>query len=238
MATFVLIPGAGGAGWYWHRMVPELRARGHDAMAVDLPGDDDSARLERYVETVLEAIRDSTELVVVGQSLGAYTATVVCDRVPAQLLILLNPMIPVPGESPGEWWENTGQPQAMQEHAKKVGLGSVTMDDLDTLFGHDVPPEVWADAANHARNQAGRVFGEAWPLDAWPDVPKRVLVSRDDRLFPIEFQRRVVRERLGFEPDEMDGGHLVALSRPVEVAERFDAFAADAGRGGGRTTLD
>jgi hypothetical protein len=37
MATFVLIPGAGGAAWCWHRVVAELTARGHDAIAVGLP---------------------------------------------------------------------------------------------------------------------------------------------------------------------------------------------------------
>jgi len=41
MSTFVLIPGAGGAAWYWHRVLPELRARGHEAFAVDLPGADE-----------------------------------------------------------------------------------------------------------------------------------------------------------------------------------------------------
>ncbi len=42
---------------------------------------------------------------------------------------------------------------------------------------------------------------------------------RDDRFFPADFMRRVVRERTGIEPDEMDGGHLAMLSRPVELAE-------------------
>jgi pimeloyl-ACP methyl ester carboxylesterase len=35
----VLVPGAGGVAWYWHRVIPLLRAAGHDALAVDLPGD-------------------------------------------------------------------------------------------------------------------------------------------------------------------------------------------------------
>ncbi len=30
----------------------------------------------------------------------------------------------------------------------------------------------------------------------------------DDRLFPLEFQRRVVRDRLGIDVDAMPGGHL------------------------------
>jgi hypothetical protein len=45
-------------------------------------------------------------------------------------------------------------------------------------------------------------------------------------MFPAEFQRRVARERLGIEADVIDGGHMVALSHPVELAERLDAYAA------------
>jgi len=43
MATYVLIPGAGSDSWYWHLIVPELAARGHEVVAVDLPCDDDTA---------------------------------------------------------------------------------------------------------------------------------------------------------------------------------------------------
>jgi pimeloyl-ACP methyl ester carboxylesterase len=58
----------------------------------------------------------------------------------------------------------------------------------------------------------------------WPDVPTRYLLCRDDRCFPPEFTRRLVRERLNLVPDEMDGGHLVYLSRPEELASRLDAY--------------
>ena len=34
----------------------------------------------------------------------------------------------------------------------------------------------------------------------------------------------VVRERLGFAPDEMDGGHLPTLTRPRELVERLEAY--------------
>jgi SAM-dependent methyltransferase len=61
----------------------------------------------------------------------------------------------------------------------------------------------------------------------WPDVPTRFLLCRDDRLFPAEFMRRVVRERLGITPDEIDGSHCVALSRPRELADRMEAYLAE-----------
>jgi pimeloyl-ACP methyl ester carboxylesterase len=69
------------------------------------------------------------------------------------------------------------------------------------------------------------MFGEPWPLESWPEVQTRVLAPTGDRLFPLEFQRRVARERLGLEIDEIPGGHLPMLSRPVELAERLIELA-------------
>src|SRR4029453_15385694 len=79
------------------------------------------------------------------------------------------------------------------------------------------------------RRPTGARMGQPSPLAAWPEVPTRVLLCRDDRLFPAAFVRRVARERLGVTPDEIDGGHTPALSRPKELAERLDAYAAEAG---------
>jgi pimeloyl-ACP methyl ester carboxylesterase len=70
-------------------------------------------------------------------------------------------------------------------------------------------------------------MGEPSPLAAWPEVPTRVLLCRDDHMFPAAFVRRVARERLGITPDEIDGGHTPALSRPKELADRLEAYAAD-----------
>src|SRR5215467_12438917 len=55
MASFVLIPGAGGAGWYWHRVVPLLRDAGQEATALDLPADDETAGLPEYARLAAEA---------------------------------------------------------------------------------------------------------------------------------------------------------------------------------------
>src|SRR5260370_17598595 len=104
MATFVLIHGAGSDSWYWHLVTPELRARGHEVVAPDLPSDDDSAGLAEYAEVVVRAIGDRSDLVVVGQSLGGFTAPLVCDRLPVDLLILVAPMVPRPGEAPPASW--------------------------------------------------------------------------------------------------------------------------------------
>jgi pimeloyl-ACP methyl ester carboxylesterase len=83
---------------------------------------------------------------------------------------------------------------------------------------------VIAAGAGEQRAPSGTPFGQPCEIDRWPDVPCRVLVGSDDRFFPVDFQRRVVRTRLGLEIDEIPGGHLVALSNPVELASRLDGY--------------
>ena len=225
MTTYLLIPGAGGDAWYWHLLEPELRGRGHETVAVNLPAADDSAGFSEYADAVVGAIGGRTDLVVVAQSLGGFTAPLVCERVPVDLLVMLNAMVPSPGEPPGEWWANTGHAKARAEQAARDGRDLAGDEDLLNAFFHDVPPEVTAEAWERGEpRQSGTPFAQPWPLPKWPDVPTRFLQGRDDRFFPVEFQRRVVRERLGIVPDEMAGGHLVALSRPKELADRLEAY--------------
>jgi pimeloyl-ACP methyl ester carboxylesterase len=106
MATFLFVPGAGGVAWYWHRVVPLLEEAGHEAIAVDLPGDDGRAGLSAYADRILEAI-GTRQVVLVVQSLGGFTAPLVCARARVRMLVFVNAMIPVPGETAGGWWDNT-----------------------------------------------------------------------------------------------------------------------------------
>jgi pimeloyl-ACP methyl ester carboxylesterase len=224
--TYVLIPGAGGNAWYWHLVDSELRQRGHDVVVVDLPADDDSAGLPEYADSVISAIGDRTDLVLVAQSMAGFTAPLVCEQLAVSLLVLVNAMIPEAGETPGEWWANTGQPAAQRENDLRDGRPTDVEFDPLAVFFHDVPQHVIDEAGPHNRRQSDTPFGQPWPLAEWPDVPTRLLTSRDDRLFPAEFQRRVAEARLGITPDEMPGGHFVALSYPEELADRLEAAAA------------
>jgi pimeloyl-ACP methyl ester carboxylesterase len=219
MATFVLIHGAGDSGWYWHLVAAELEARGHDVVAPDLVADDDTARLEIYADAVVDAVDGRPRPVVVGQSFGAFTAPLVCDRVQAELLVFVAGMIPSPGERPDDWWSGTGHDREPRER---------DLDDVATYY-HDVPPELVSEAMRRGRNHPSPAAGhEPWPLQAMPDVPTRSLLCRDDRLFPAPFMRRITVERLGITADEIDGGHCVALSRPLHLADRFERFLAAA----------
>jgi pimeloyl-ACP methyl ester carboxylesterase len=214
--TFVLIPGAGGVAWYWHPVVPLLRAAGHEAIAVDLPGDDPAAGLPEYAELVSDAIGDRGNVVLVAQSLGGFTAPLVAAKVPVAALVFVNAMIPRPGETPGAWWDNTRWADARIAAAEQGGYGSEV--DLGVYFLHDVPPDVAAAGEPYQRPEADVVFGSVCDFAAWPPVPIRALAGSDDRFFPVGFQQALARDRLGINADVLPGGHLISLSQPARLA--------------------
>lgn len=225
MATYALIPGGGGDPWEWHRLVPELEAHGHDALAVRLPAEDDTAGWSDYADAVIEAVGDRIDLIVVAESMGGFTAPIVCTRRAVDLLVLLNPMIPVPGETFNAWWSNTDSGAARHAYHASIGLAAAEAEDDAIIYYHDLPADVSAAAqARTWQDQSMTPMGEPWPLAAWPDTPTRVLAGRHDRMFPLDFQRRIAGERLGLEVDEMDGGHMVAMSHPRELADRLEAL--------------
>jgi pimeloyl-ACP methyl ester carboxylesterase len=225
MATFALIPGGGGDPWEWHLLVPKLEARGHRAIAVRLPAEDDSAGWSEYADTVVDAVGHATDVVLVAASMGGFTAPIVCTRRLVDLLVLLNAMIPMPGETFNDWGTHTGSGAARRDYHGQLGLTPAEADDDAVIHYHDIPPEVRAEAqARLWQDQSMTPLDEPWPLAKWPDVPTRVLAGRHDRMFPLEFQRRVAHERLGLEVDEIDGGHMVALGNPAELADRLEAY--------------
>lgn len=223
MAMFVLIHGGGDVGWYWHLVEDGLRRRGHDVVAPDLPCDDDAASLHDYAGAVVDAIGDRRDLIVVAQSYGGFTAPLVADRLPVEVLVLVAGMIPAPGESPADWWENTGHGQAVREQARRDG-GLTGSDDPFVAFYHDVPRELAEQALGKERAESETAFNNPWPLDAWPAVPTKFVLCTEDRFFPPEFMRRLVAERLGIVPDEIAAGHCVALSRPHDLADLLDRY--------------
>ena len=218
MSTFALIHGAGDVGWYWHLVAAELRSLGHDVVAPDLPADDESATFTDYADTVIDAIGEREDVVVVGQSYGAFTAPLVADRIPTDALVLVAGMIPSPGESPDEWWANTGYQAAVAEQAARDG-GLTGNEDPFVSFYHDVPRELAEEALSKEREHPSQAsMAEPWPLDSWPSVPTRFVLCSEDRFFPPDFFRRLVKERLGIAPEEIAASHCVALSQPRELA--------------------
>jgi pimeloyl-ACP methyl ester carboxylesterase len=185
MATFMLIHGAGDAGWYWHLTETELRARGHHTIAPDLPCDNHTASLDDYAGTVIGAAADRKDLVIVSQSYGAFTATLAASRLPARLLVQLAGMIPAPGESPGQWCDSTGYREAAEQQARLDG-GKTGHDDPLICYYNGVPRPL----AEEALRRGGR--GESAVVWDTP-LATRCVAGRAHQVHPG--QRRPVLPR-------------------------------------------
>jgi pimeloyl-ACP methyl ester carboxylesterase len=221
MARYVFIPGAGGIAYYWHRVTALLETAGHEAIAVDLPARDERAGLREYTECVLAAIDGKHHTILVAQSFGGFTAAMASSRTRVGGLIFVNAMIPRPGETFGDWGDAVHSRKARIAKAKRDGY-SEEFDDA-TYFLHDIPADVVKELAKHEHDQSDTPFGEPCDFKKWPEIPIRSLAGADDRLFPVELQQQIARDRLGIEAEVIPGGHLVALSRPAELVAAITA---------------
>ena len=219
--TFALVPGAGGNAGFWQRVQPLLHKAGYHSVAVSLPNWA-GATFADHADAIVAAAEASMEITLVAQSMGAFSAPLACDRLAVAELVLLNAMIPAPGETAGEWWASTGQADAMRSNDLREGRDPDAGFDAQTYFLHDMPPDVHALLMSSGDEEpVGSLFETPFPLTRWPDVPTTVLAGRDDRFFPYEFQDRIARDRLGLEVEPLPGGHLLALSQPEALVARL-----------------
>jgi pimeloyl-ACP methyl ester carboxylesterase len=220
-SSFILVPGAGGDPFYWYRVVPLLRDAGHEVVAVRLPAGEDGAGLAEYAATITGAIGERRGVVLVAQSMGAYSAPLAAAAAPDRVarIVLVAPMIPLPGESADAFWAASGQHVAQRALAVAEGRDPDAPFDLDEMFLHDVPADVAARLLEEGDSRdEGKSFVDPWPLDAWPDVPTTVIAGARDRLLPLDFVRGLARSRLGLDDvTVVDAGHLPALGRPQEL---------------------
>jgi pimeloyl-ACP methyl ester carboxylesterase len=190
----------------------QLENAGHHALPVDLPGADPRAGLPEYAALIVDTIETCVEPVVVAQSMGGFSAVMACDRIPVGRLILVNAMVPAPGETPGDWWAATSAINARIAAAEAGGYDTDFA--LETYFLHDLPPEEAAAVLANPGDEVDIAFGQRCDIERWPDVATSAIIGRDDRLLPVEFQRRLLRERVGVDAIVVPGGHLLALANP------------------------
>jgi pimeloyl-ACP methyl ester carboxylesterase len=219
--SFVLVPGAGGNAGFWQLVEPLLQRAGYHSVAVTLPNWS-GATFSDHADAIVVAAGAPDEVILVARSMGAFAAPLTCDRLPVAELVLLNAMIPAPGETAGEWWSNTGQAEAVRSNDLREGRDPDAGFDAQTYFLHDLPPDVLELLMSSGEAEpVDSLFETRFPLTRWPDVPTTVLAGRNDRFFPYEFQRRIARDRLGVEVEQLPGGHLLALSQPEALAARL-----------------
>lgn len=234
MTTFVLVHGAQHGAWCWQRLLPELDALGHAAVAMDLPCDDPDAGVGDYAAAVLTAIDDAGardhDLVVVGHSLGSLTIPIVARRLPDSVrhLVFLCSVPTGPGPAIDAdlasmvTAEFAGAPRDIDE----LGRESVAPAAAAGVWFHDCAADDAAWAVQQLRPQSRRPLLEPTPLDRWPDVAVSVVLGRDERCVNMAWAVPAATARCnGVPPIVLDGGHSPFLARPADLAAVLDVIA-------------
>ncbi len=224
MTTFGLLHGAWHGGWCWQYLIPELQARGHRAVAVDLPTDDPQAGAERNAAIVCNALDSSDEdVVLVGHSLAGLTIPVVASLRPVRHLVYLCALIPRPGAA---WDEVAAEQPAFGHYESSIpavghpdGSASCPEERALELLYHDCPADLARWAARRLRRQNWRVSQEITPLAAFPDVPASSILCTADRAVDPAWSRAAAQGVLGVQPIELSGGHSPFLAQPARLAE-------------------
>jgi len=221
VTTFGLVHGACHGGACWDLLVRELSARGHDAIAMDLPCDDPDAGIEDYASSALDALRDAPDdVVVVGHSMGGLTIPLVAARRPVARLVFLAAVVTGPGKSLGDVLRPGDINPEMMAAGIDNGNGTASMpaEVAKRLFYGDCPTELADWAVSELRPQSWKASGDPLPIDAWPDVPCTYIACEDDRTLTIDYQRHLA-EAHGMDLIEIPGSHSPFVARPAELAD-------------------
>jgi hypothetical protein len=219
VTTFALVHGAWHGPWCWQRGRPELEARGHGVVAVDLPSEDPSLGSADYAAAVVRALEGvADDVVVVGHSLAGLAIPLVALARPVRRLVFLCALLPQIGLSLRD-----------QEGVFVAGFGAALVhDELDRSYWPEgaaergmypeCPPETAAWAAARLRRQARLPSLETTPLEAWPTVESTYVLGTHDHVVDPGWSRPAARERLGVEPIALGAGHSPFLTCPRKLA--------------------
>ena len=219
VATFCLIHGNWHDGSCWAPLVERLRARGHDAIAPDLPFDDAAATYEDRARPAVDALASvQGPVVVVGHSVGSAEAALVAAAREPELLVYLCPRFgsfPAPPDAPAPF--RAGFP-----FPPKDAEGRLVWEREAAIAA--MYPRLPADTARRLaeRLRPGAFPVGDYPLAEHPDVPTALIYATDDEFFNPDWERYVARELLGIEPIEIPGGHFPMVEDPEALADLTD----------------
>ena len=228
--TFILVHGAWQGAWAWDTIVPRLRAAGHDAIAVDLPGNGHSpmppadVNLERYAAHITGII-DATPgpIVMVGHSMGGITAAQACELRPERiaLAVFVAAFLLPGGLSVSEFYRQSLEPW-MQGAARRVtydesGLLS-TIDPASAVevFYHRADRGLAEAAAQKLTPQPEGPRHSKLQLSAarFGTIPRVYVEAREDRSVHLPLQRKMQAMSPCLEVYGLDSDHAPQLSDP------------------------
>jgi pimeloyl-ACP methyl ester carboxylesterase len=243
MATFVLVHGAFHGAWCWVKLIPALEARGHRAVAIDLPslGEDQTplaeVTLALWAERIAAAMAGEAEpVVLVGHSLGGVAIAAAVERAPerVKLLIYLAAFLPRDGDSV---LSLSASPAARKESGPSAftrtadGVGLIARPDVAPgRFYSGTSPEDIAYAVPRLRPLAFSVQKEALRLTAerYGRVPRAYIECLADETISLGLQRDMAAKSPCRRVISLPTDHSPFFSAPGLLADALSELAEDA----------
>ena len=224
MSVYSLVHGGQHGAWCFAPLAAELRRRGHQAIAADLPIGDPTAGAAEYARVVTDSLDGiGPEVIVVGHSMGGLVIPLVAALRPVARLVFLCGAFPEPGRSHFQVKEEKAA-ESVGDEARQVWLQPgdrhlATREAAREMFYNDCPKPLQDWALDRLQPQCRKPLTEVTPLNAWPSVPVSIINAADDRCIPPAAATATSLRLFGVAPTFVPGGHLPFLSRPELVAE-------------------
>lgn len=231
VSTYVLIPGGWHAAWCWRPVAKRLRAAGHRATALTLPGlndgDDPSGyRLTDAVDYVINQVRGlQPDVILVAHSWGGYPATGAAELLTdlVSKVIYFNALVPVRGKSLVDDHPPGGGDFLLSLiNDSPDGAIAPTLAFVEELFMQDAAPELQRMVADLLTPQPGGYFLDALHVDPAALAVATAYIASDNDCAP-QWPAAKFASRLGVEPVYVPGTHLSMLTHPDDVAEAIMA---------------
>jgi pimeloyl-ACP methyl ester carboxylesterase len=233
MSRFVLVHGAWHGAWCWYKVLPRLEMAGHAVLAIDLPslGKDRApiaaATLERYADTVCEALASESEpAILVGHSMGGIAISEAAERRPERIreLVYLTAFLLRDGE--------TLIDAASQSPTRLTGLTLRSQDRLSTTLNLQMIREIFyaqcadedvALARSLLQPQAMAPMATAQSLTAarFGRVPRVYIECLRDRVIDPVLQKAMYQASPCEKVLSLDTDHSPFFSRPDELARHL-----------------
>jgi pimeloyl-ACP methyl ester carboxylesterase len=240
--TFILIHGAWQGAWAWETIVPRLRAAGHDAVAVDLPGNGfdltppHEVTLDLYaahVSRIVDAVRGP--VVLVGHSMGGTVASQTSESRPHRiaLAIYLCAFLLPHNMSVLEFYGKYLQPEMRGAFSRVTFDAERLRSSIDVasameVFYHQSEPSVAEAAARRLTPQPEGVRRSRLHLseDRFGSVPRVYIEALQDRSVHLPLQRKMQELTPCLVTYALESDHAPQLSQPDALTELLLQAAA------------
>jgi pimeloyl-ACP methyl ester carboxylesterase len=237
--TFVIVHGAFQSAESWAGVTEKLRAKGHTAIIVDLPGrnfEGEAAKaitLAQYAKTVGDVVASQAEpVILVGHSFGGMTISLVAEAMPEKIrkLIYVAAYVPVSGDSMQSLAasdKNNGFTADSFVLSPDYAFATILAADQTRLFINDGTPEQQAHVTSSMMREPLGPIGTPVDVTAlkFGSVAKAYVNTALDATVSPTLQKMMIDRAGIMQTQTLQTGHSPQASQPEQLAAALVALA-------------